>query len=274
MPEGPEIRRAADKVARRLVETTLTSVRLPYPPISEFGEVIGNATVESVTSRGKALLMRFDNGLTLYSHSQLYGRWTVNRVTTKVRWNRSLRAEFISKGYAVRLWSATDVEVVPTKDEEAHPYIAKLGPDVLDKTTTPDVIKNRLEIPRFNGRSAASLMLDQSFVAGLGNYLRSEILHQAGVHPKTRPKDLDLENITKWGSLTKSISIRSYESNGLTVSDELAGKRKEMGERRRSYRHSAFCRNGKDCHVCGATIIRIRVSGRRLDMCPECQVES
>ena len=274
MPEGPEIRRAADKVARRLVGGALTSIKLPYPPISEFDGVLGDASVESVTSRGKALLMRFDNGLTLYSHSQLYGRWTVNRVTTKVRWNRSLRAEFISKGYAVRLWSATDVEVVPTRDEEAHPYIAKLGPDVLGKTTTPDVIKSRLESPRFHGRSAASLMLDQSFVAGLGNYLRSEILHQAGVHPKTRPKDLDSETITKWGSLTKSISIRSYESNGLTVSDELAGKRKEMGERRRSYRHSAFCRNGKDCHVCGATIIRIRVSGRRLDMCPECQVES
>ena len=273
MPEGPEIRRAADKVARRLVGGALTSIKLPYPPISEFDGVLGDASVVSVTSRGKALLMRFDNGLTLYSHSQLYGRWTVNRVTTKVRWNRSLRAEFISKGYAVRLWSATDVEVVPTRDEEAHPYIAKLGPDVLDETTTPDVIKNRLESPRFNGRTAASLMLDQSFVAGLGNYLRSEILHQAGVHPKTRPKDLDSENITKWGSLTKSISIRSYESNGLTVSDELAGERKEMGERRRSYRHSAFCRNGKDCHVCGATIIRIRVSGRRLDMCPKCQVE-
>ena len=273
MPEGPEIRRAADKVARRLVGGALTSIKLPYPPISEFDGVLGDASVESVTSRGKALLMRFDNGLTLYSHSQLYGRWTVNRVTTKVRWNRSLRAEFISKGYAVRLWSATDVEVIPTRDEEAHPYIAKLGPDVLDKTTTQDVIKNRLESPRFNGRSAASLMLDQSFVAGLGNYLRSEILHQAGVHPKTRPKDLDSETITKWGSLTKSISIRSYESNGLTVSDELAGERKEMGERRRSYRHSAFCRNGKDCHVCGATIIRIRVSGRRLDMCPKCQVE-
>ena len=232
------------------------------------------ACVKSVTSRGKALLIRFDNDLSLYSHSQLYGKWTVNKVSTEIRWNRSLRAEFIAEGYAVRLWSATDVEVVPTKDEESHPYIAKLGPDVLDETTSPDVIMNRLESPRFNGRSAASLMLDQSFVAGLGNYLRSEILHQAGVHPKTRPKDLDAEKISKWGSLTKSISIRSYESNGMTVSDELAGRRKDMGERRRSYRHSAFCRNGKDCHVCGATIIRVRVSGRRLDMCPECQVES
>lgn len=274
MPEGPEIRRAADKVARRLVGGALTSIKLPYPPISEFDGVLGEASVKSVTSRGKALLMRFDNGLTLYSHSQLYGRWTVNRISTKVRWNRSLRAEFVSKGHAVRLWSATDVEVIPTKDEEAHPYIAKLGPDVLDETTSPDVIKNRLESPRFNGRSAASLMLDQSFVAGLGNYLRSEILHQAGVHPKARPKDLDVESVTKWGSLTKAISIRSYESNGLTVSDELAGRRKDMGERRRSYRHSAFCRVGRDCHICGATIIRIRVSGRRLDMCPECQVES
>ena len=76
MPEGPEIRRAADKVARRLVGGALTSIKLPYPPISEFDGVLGEASVESVTSRGKALLMRFDNGLTLYSHSQLYGRWT------------------------------------------------------------------------------------------------------------------------------------------------------------------------------------------------------
>ena len=136
MPEGPEIRRAADKVARRLVGGALTSVRLPYPPISEFDGVLGDASVESVTSRGKALLMRFDNGLTLYSHSQLYGRWTVNRVTTKVRWNRSLRAEFISKGYAVRLWSATDVEVIPTRDEEAHPCLLYTSPSPRDLSTS------------------------------------------------------------------------------------------------------------------------------------------
>ena len=113
-------------------------------------------------------------------------------------------------------------------------------------------------------------MLDQSFVAGLGNYLRSEILHQAGVHPSSRPKDLSESKIVRWGSLTKAISMRSYVSNGLTVSDDLAEKRKRMGERRRSYRHSAFCRNGLECHVCGDEnlLVRMRISGRRLDMCP------
>ncbi len=274
MPEGPETRRAADRISNRLRDRSLSHLRLPFPPISEFEGVLKKAHIESVTSRGKALLIRFDNGLSLYSHSQLYGRWTVNKASTEIRWNRSLRAEFVAEGYAVRLWSATDVEVLPTDKEEEHPYILKLGPDVLDDDTTSDMICERLESPRFNRRHASSLMLDQTFIAGLGNYLRSEILHQAGVHPKARPKDLDPGAITKWGSLTKSISIRSYESNGLTVSDDLARRRKGMGERRRSYRHSAFCRNGMDCHVCDATIIRIRVSGRRLDMCPKCQVES
>ena len=96
------------------------------------------------------------------------------------------QAEFISEGYAVRLWSATDVEIIPTKDEEAHPYISKLGPDILDETTSPDDISNRLESPRFNGRSAASLMLDQSFVAGLGKLPEERDTPSGWCAPKKR----------------------------------------------------------------------------------------
>ncbi len=272
MPEGPETRRSADRISNRLCGRKISYLRLPYPPISEFEGLLNSSRISSVTSRGKALLIRFDNGLSLYSHSQLYGRWTVNKVNTKIRWNRSLRAEFVANGYAVRLWSATDVEVLPTQEEEEHPYIVKLGPDILDKATTSELITKRLGSPKFSRRRASSLMLDQSFVAGLGNYLRSEILHQARVHPSSRPKDLSNDAIARWGFLTKAVSVRSYESKGLTVSDYLAERRKKMGERRRSYRHSAFCRNGLDCHECGSTIERIRISGRRLDMCPSCQV--
>ena len=272
MPEGPEIRRSADRISKRLSDKKLSCLRLLYPPISEFESLLDSSRIESITSRGKALLIRFDKGLSLYSHSQLYGRWTVNKVSTKMRWNRSLRAEFVADGYAVRLWSATDVEILPTQDEEEHPYILKLGPDVLDRSTTADLIVRRLGSSEFSKRRASSLMLDQSFVAGLGNYLRSEILHQARIHPSSRPKDLSSDAISRWGLLTKAVSVRSYESKGLTVSDELAQRRKGMGEKRRSYRHSAFCRNGLDCHECGSTIVRIRVSGRRLDMCPSCQV--
>ena len=128
MPEGPETRRAADRVSRGFVieNSRICGSHTPqYLNLRRFWGAIVSNPLRLVE---KPLLIRFKNGLSLYSHSQLYGRWTVNKVGTEVRWNRSLRAEFVAGGYAVRLWSATEVEVLPTADEEKHPYILKPGP--------------------------------------------------------------------------------------------------------------------------------------------------
>ena len=48
-------------------------------------------------------------------------------------------------------------------------------------------------------------------------------------------------------------------------------KGKERGERRRSYRHAVFCRNGLSCLSCGTEVVREVIGGRRLDFCPSCQ---
>ena len=94
MPEGPETRRAADRLARVLTTGKPVEIDFPYPKISPWRDELAQTPICEVTSRGKALLIRFENGLTLYSHSQLYGRWTVNRRDQKVNSGRSLRAEF------------------------------------------------------------------------------------------------------------------------------------------------------------------------------------
>ena len=271
MPEGPEIRRAADRISKKLLGNQVESVNIIYPPIVEYQEILGKSQVESITTRGKAMLTRFDCGLSMYSHNQLYGRWTVNRRSTEMKWNRSLRIEFLTQKYAIRLWSATDVEIIPTIEEENHPFIAKLGPDILDNSCTPSVIFERLKSKKFRNRNAASLMLDQSFIAGLGNYLRSEILHQSGIHPSTKPRNLSDDKLQRWAEKTKSLSELSYETGGFTVPEGVAMAGKERGEPRRSHRHSAFCRNELPCHYCGTEVVRIRVANRRLDFCPECQ---
>jgi len=103
MPEGPEIRRAADRVSNRLVGQEIEKIKLHYPPIRDFQQVLAQSQVVSVTTRGKAMLTRFDCGLSMYSHNQLYGRWTVNRRSTELKWGRALRAEFLTEAYAVRL---------------------------------------------------------------------------------------------------------------------------------------------------------------------------
>ena len=271
VPEGPEIRLAADKISKKLVGNKINTIKCIFPPLKEYQDIIENSQVDSITTRGKAMLTRFDCGLSMYSHNQLYGRWTVNRISTKMKWNRALRIEFLTDKYAVRLWSSTDIEIIPTNDECNHPFISKLGPDVLDDSCCVKTIYDRLRSKKFRNRNASTLMLDQSFVAGLGNYLRSEILHQSGVHPEIKPRMLTDEKIWLWSEVIKNLTKFSYDTGGFTVSEEVADLGKKRGEPRRSYRHSAFCRNGLKCHYCNTILIREKYGGRRLDYCPQCQ---
>ena len=83
MPAGPEIRRSADRISKRLVGREIEAIELQYPPIREFQPIVADSQIVSVATRGKAMLTRFDCGLSMYSHNQLYGRWTVNRRSTE-----------------------------------------------------------------------------------------------------------------------------------------------------------------------------------------------
>jgi endonuclease-8 len=114
-------------------------------------------------------------------------------------------------------------------------------------------------------------MLDQRCFAGLGNYLRSEILHAAGLHPDDRPCDLSEETLVEWATCIKEVTVRAYETGGVTVPEETAQASKARGEPRRMWRHAVFCRNDRPCLTCGDLVLRKRYAGRRLDYCPTCQ---
>ena len=203
MPEGPEIRRAADRIGKALVGKVVEDGTWPFPSLQQADSLILGHEVLSVTSRAKAMLIRFSSGYTMYSHNQLYGRWTVHLKTTDPKSNRSLRAEFITDKHAVRLWSATDIVLLPTPEENGHPFLARLGPDVLDESISKDDLLNHLKSKGIWRKKGATLMLDQRSFAGLGNYLRSEILHMAGVHPDDRPCDLDEVTLERCASCNK-----------------------------------------------------------------------
>ena len=239
--------------------------------LTQANDLILGHEVLSVTSRAKAMLIRFSSGYTMYSHNQLYGRWTVHLKTTDPRSRRSLRAAFITDKHAVRLWSATDISLLPTPEENGHPFLARLGPDVLDEDITAEGLLTHLKSKGIHRKKGATLMLDQRSFAGLGNYLRSEILHAAGVHPDDRPCDLDDETLERWADCIKSVTVQAYEHSGITVDLEVAKASKERGEPRRMWRHAVFCRNDRPCLTCGDLVVRLRYGGRRLDYCPTCQ---
>lgn len=79
MPEGPEIRRAADKLAAVMIEQPLTEVWFAFPQLKHYQAELVGERITAIEPRGKALLTDFSNGLTMYSHNQLYGVWKVVR---------------------------------------------------------------------------------------------------------------------------------------------------------------------------------------------------
>ena len=246
MPEGPEIRRAADRIGKALVGKVVEDGTWPFPSLQQADSLILGHEVLSVTSRAKAMLIRFSSGYTMYSHNQLYGRWTVHLKTTDPKSNRSLRAEFITDKHAVRLWSATDIVLLPTPEENGHPFLARLGPDVLDESISKDDLLKHLKSKGIRRKKVATLKLDQRTFSGLAT-------------------------LERWASRIKSVTVQAYEHGGITVDLDTAEASKARGEPRRMWRHAVFCRNDRPCLTCGDLVVRVRYGGRRLDYCPTCQ---
>jgi endonuclease-8 len=261
MPEGPEIRRAADQLAKAVVGRPLVNVVLDLPALKGRARALVGQRVLSVTPRGKALLTRFDGGLTLYTHNQLYGVWMVAKAGQRPTTTRTLRVVLETDRQALLLYSASDIALLDDAGVAAHPFLARLGPDVLDDTTRPADVRRRLDDPRFAGRQLGALLLDQAFLGGLGNYLRSEILFDAGLWPTRRPKDLDVDERDRLADACLRLPRLSYRTRG---------RRGAHGEGGR-FRFRVFDREGEACPSCAGPVERQESNGRRLYACPRCQ---
>lgn len=271
MPEGPEIRRAADRVADVLLHRPIVEATLALPGIRRFERRLVAASVTAVDTHGKAMLTRFDNRLTLYSHNQLYGRWFTTERPNLPRTKRQLRVALHTPTHSALLYSASDIEVLTAAELKRHPFLSRLGPDILDATLSVDAIVVRLQAPEFRSRALGSLYLDQRFLAGNGNYLRSEILWCAAADPAARPRDLTHRELRRLARNTLDVPRRSYRTRGVTVPRELARMLKARGLGYEKYRFNAFGRDGLPCYRCGTTLEQRTMAGRNLFVCSACQ---
>ena len=274
MPEGPEIKRAADRLSRVLCGQLLINIYFYSEELKAFEKILEGSRVEAVTTRGKALLTSLDSGYTIYSHNQLYGRWNIVKAGNFPKTKRSLRMALDTQSHRALLFSASDINILQSEAIEDHPFLAKIGPDILDEGLTWKVVSRRLLSDKFRNRQLASLFLDQSFLAGVGNYLRSEILFDARANPLKKPKELALKSINQISRSTLKICQRAYTQNGVTNPERLVRKLKLLGLSRSAYRHAVFGRSGKKCHTCKTSIEKVSIGSRRLYFCPLCQIEN
>ncbi|MEO0971855.1 MAG: endonuclease VIII [Pseudomonadota bacterium] len=274
MPEGPEIRRAADHIAEVLVDRPIEQVTFAFPALRQYSPLLAGQRVVELETRGKALLTHFDGGYTIYSHNQLYGVWKIAERGEAPDTRRSLRLAIHTPTHSALLYSASDISVWLRDDLATHPFLAKLGPDLLSSGLRWQQVSERLDRPEFRGRALGALYLDQHFLAGSGNYLRSEILFCAGLHPTRRTKDLTRGERGTLARATLKVSQRSYESAGITLAPALAHKLQQRVEEFEDRRFYVFDRDGLPCYQCAKVIERATLGSRRIYWCGGCQPES
>lgn len=262
MPEGPEIRRAAEKLAAAVLGQPLTEVDFAFPQLKHYRQPLIGERILAIEPRGKALLTHFSNGLTMYSHNQLYGVWKVVMAGKSPDTKRDLRVRLETADSAILLYSASDISLGSREAIEQHPFLKRIGPDVLDMLLTVEAVEQRLQSPRFCKRQLGGMLLDQTFLAGLGNYLRAEILWQAQLAPQHKPRDLAPAALNLLAQALVAIPRFSYQTRG------------QVNENRRHgalFNFKVFQRSGEPCERCGAMIVRRKLSSRPFYWCPGCQ---
>ncbi|NDL65075.1 endonuclease VIII [Acerihabitans arboris] len=262
MPEGPEIRRAADSLLAAVADKPITLAWFAFPHLKPYETDLVGQRIEKIDTRGKALLTWFSNGLVLYSHNQLYGVWRVVKSGETPVTKRDLRVRLENAEHAILLYSASEIKILNADELAAHPFLLRIGPDALDMTLTVDEVIERLSSPRFSGRQLGSLLLDQSFIAGLGNYLRVEILWQAGLTARHKARDLTARQLRCLCEAILEIPRLSYTTRGQGESDKHHGA---------VFRFRVFHRAGRPCERCGRPIEKTTVASRPFYWCPGCQ---
>ena len=265
------MRRAADKLARAVTPFVVSEVFFAFDNLKPYVATLNGRRMNAVETRGKALVIHVDNELTIYTHNQLYGRWIIRQAYRYPVTNRQLRLAIHNEKQSALLYSASEIEVLTPQQLDAHPFLATLGPDVL--AIRPRTVLEQLAANKHLRRRLGSLLLDQRFLAGIGNYLRSEILFKAGLHPRLRPIDCRAEALERLARAAVAVSRQSYRHNGITNDLERARQLRAQGQPRSRYRHWVFARGNRPCRVCGASIVQDVAAGRRIYFCPTCQPE-
>ncbi len=133
-----------------------------------------------------------------------------------------------------------------------------MGPDAL--TVAADEFLARLAGCR---RQLKPLLLDQSFVAGIGNIYADESLHRAGLHPLALSADLRPDEARRLHAAVRSVLNEAVEAGGANIDGVFKAG---------SFVVRVYGREGAPCRTCGSPILKIRVGQRGTHLCGHCQV--
>jgi formamidopyrimidine-DNA glycosylase len=281
MPELPEVETIARKLRPQLLGKTIKDVEvcwartLASPSPRKFKEWIKGQAIIEVTRRAKFFILRLSN-FSLLVHLRMSGDLFLKEGKIKPEKHDRLililtsplpegdREALRKEGSGVRALVFNDTRKFGRVWLTANPQevLGRLGPEPLSKEFTPKWLHAALHNKH---RQLKPLLLDQTFLAGLGNIYTDEALHLAKLNPLAISNSVTVDQSELLHEAVRTVLKEGIRRNGASIDWVYRG-----GEFQNYFR--VYDREGKPCHVCGTEIQRIVVGQRSTHFCPKCQV--
>jgi formamidopyrimidine-DNA glycosylase len=295
MPELPEVETVARDLQRLVTGATIAGAEVHWArtirhplPAERFAEEIRDARIRRIDRRAKTVLLHLDDGRVVSVALRMTGALIVappgspadpySRVVFHLADGRELRYRDPRKFGRIGLWPGGGLRSIGAGRGARSRRVAEgrgrfrigevfsgHGPEPLARSFTAERLAERLR-----GRSARlkTLLLDQSFVAGVGNIYADEALWRARLHPLRRADTLSADEIRRLHRALRHVLRQALANRGSSFSDYV-GADGEPGAN--AERLSVYRRADQPCYRCGRPISRIVVGQRGTHFCPHCQ---
>jgi formamidopyrimidine-DNA glycosylase len=227
-------------------------------------------TVSAVDRRGKNILIRLSGDLTLWVHLKMTGRFLYIDKAQPLDKHDLVVCDFTPDGHADNMHLRFNdyrrfgrLRLFPDHELVTQPGLADLGPEPLDIAADDFVL-----LCQRRNRMLKAALLDQRFLAGLGNIYADEALFASRLHPKRLTQSISRRKLAELHGHIQRLLRQSIRLMGTSVRTYSAvnGAPGAFQKRLLAYDHE-----GDPCGRCGMKIVRERIGARSAHYCPRCQ---
>lgn len=279
MPELPEVEIVARGLRKLIVGKTISSVTVNAPKTTtfvsptfgpkDFSSVLTGRRITKVARHGKNILIHLSGSVTLWAHLKMTGHFFVQKRTDTLQKHDLVVFEFTDSKRTGTHLRFNDyrrfgrLRLFPNDELWQQNGLRNIGPEPLTLTA-----EKFIDLCRRRPRQLKAALMDQSFIAGIGNIYADEALHAAKLHPRTltssvSPKKLrellgHIQRLLRWAITLKGSSVGSYTN----VMGKTGGFQKKL---------LAYGQEGRQCTFCKIDIVREKIGSRSAHFCPRCQ---
>lgn len=265
MPELPEVETVKRELEKAVLGKKIAEVVVNNPTVirqpsaDKFKKELSGATIKSILRRAKLLILELSGGKSLAIHLKMTGQlvYPGDGKESRVRF---LLSDGKSLDFNDRRLFA---ELRLVDDWRSLKFVQGLGPEPFE-----------LEAEKFKQMLAAKktkikpLLMDQTFISGIGNLYAAESLFRARINPERPASSLSDKEKEVLFKEIKDTLLEAIHYKGSSV-DQYVQLSGEPGDYAKH--HKVYGREGKPCLVCKASVKRIALGGRGTYFCPKCQ---